>query len=182
MAFLIGAAPCPPCSVGAVCIEGRCQFPCQRDSDCHCELVCGQTKVCEPALPLIPGQPRMIRRGDATHPARFRHSGTVPTGYRLMHEPNWWGMVRGLIAFSAGYGATQLTASLNGTWRPEVLIPVAGPGFSYRPVDPAMGPVLAPFLNVMSVVVVTAEIVLQVVGLALIVAGVAVPQYWLELP
>jgi hypothetical protein len=112
----------------------------------------------------------MIKRGDATHPSRFRYAGTVPEGYVRKQAPNWWGVLRGVIVFSLGYGGAQLTAASAGNWNTRVLIPVAGPAFSLAPVDP----------SALSVIAVAGEIGLQVVGLALIVASFIVQEYWLE--
>ncbi len=169
--LILAAEPaCPPCATGAQCIDGKCQFTCQSNADCRPAHVCLDVGICDDELPLVPGQPRMIKRGDATHPSHFRYAGTVPEGYVRKQAPNWWGVLRGVIVFSVGYGGAQLTAASAGNWNTKVLIPVAGPAFSLAPVDP----------SALSVIAVTGEILFQVVGVALIVAGFAIPEYWLE--
>ena len=111
--LILAAEPaCPPCATGAQCIDGKCQFTCQSNADCRPAHVCLDVGICDDELPLVPGQPRMIKRGDATHPSHFRYAGTVPEGYVRKQAPNWWGVLRGVIVFSVGYGgAGALSAS-----------------------------------------------------------------------
>jgi hypothetical protein len=169
--LVLAAEPaCPPCAKGAECVDGKCQFICRSNSDCRPAHVCLDIGICDDELPLLPNQPRMIKRGDATHPSRFRYAGTVPPGFVRRQSPNWWGVLRGFIVFSVGYGAAQLTGVGAGTWKPEVLIPVAGPAYALQPHEPPA----------LSVIAVAGEIGFQVVGLAMMVAGFALPEYWLE--
>lgn len=152
-------------------MAGSCQFLCTQDADCRHENVClsGQ---CEPRLPVQRvGAPATIRRGDATHPERFKESQPMPPGFHRAQEPHWEMVARGSIAFSAAYLPMAVLALTTRT--PLMAVPLAGPILGYR--EGA-----APFANAFTIAGIGLNVSVQLVGLCMAIAGFAKPARWLE--
>lgn len=167
---------CGVCAIGARCIGGACQFSCVQDADCRGGNVCvGTPGQCEPRLPLRrAGDPPMIRRGDSTHPERFRAIDPVPPGFHLARELSWEVIARGTLAFASAWLPMAIAAGATRT--PLLAIPLAGPFLGYR-ADP--GPD-AGFRNFALVTAIAIDASVQLFGLVMTVVGFAVPSRWLE--
>ena len=165
------SAACGPCAFGAQCVAGSCQFLCTQDVDCRHENVCVSGQ-CEPRLPVQRvGAPTTLRRGDATHPERFKESHPIPLGFHRAQEPHWEMVVRGAIAFSSAY-LPMAVLSLT-TRTPLMAVPLAGPILGYR--EGA-----APLANAFAIAGIGLNVSVQLVGLCMAVAGFAKPVKWLE--
>ncbi len=164
-------ATCAPCSTGAQCIAGQCQFSCQTNADCQRGLICGDASVCELELRRLPGQPPTLVRGDATHPERFRYGGVVPPGYRLVSEANWGTAAGGIATFAGAYLPFAVMGTVKAS--PLNLIPLIGPILAYR----ASGEW---FSQVVSVLGIGADVVAQLAGVTKFIVGLAAPKQWLE--
>lgn len=170
------SSSCGVCAIGAQCVGGACQFSCAQDADCRGGNVCvGTPGRCEPRLPLRQaGVPPTIRRGDATHPERFKAIDPVPPGFHLAREPSWEAIARGSLAFASAWLPMAIAAASTGTT--FLAIPVAGPVLGYR-ADP--GPD-AGFRNFALVTAIAIDASVQLFGLVMTVVGFAVPSRWLE--
>jgi hypothetical protein len=165
---------CGPCTSGAQCVAGQCQFTCQTNADCRRGLICGGSGVCEPNVQQRPGEPPMVRRGDATHPDRFRFSPIIPTGYHLVSEPNSGVMGAGIALFAASYLTFAVIGTASGS--PESLIPFVGPILSYRPSTHWF----SSLTNGLSLIAIGIDVTAQVAGATMLIVGAAVPRRWLE--
>lgn len=161
---------CSGCAVGAQCIDGVCQFPCTQDSDCRHENVCVETEGrghCEPRLPLRrSGVPATLRRGDLNHPERFKVISPIPEGFHLVQAPNWELVGRGIVIFILAWLPVAIDALA--TRSPLLAVPVAGPITGFREA------------NGLTVVVLTIDVVGQLAGLCMVIAGFASQAKWLE--
>ena len=165
---------CGPCAAGAACVGGVCQFSCVQDSECRKENVCVEGH-CEARLPLQrPGDPAVIRRADATHAERFKVTKPIPPGFHLAQEPSGEAIARGSIAFATAWLPAAIAALISRA--PVLAIPVAGPVLAYRP---EVGP-MADLHNFGTVSAIAIDVSVQLFGLVMVVAGLAVPSKWLE--
>ncbi len=165
-------SPCGVCAAGAQCVDGACQFSCTRDGDCHGGNVCIDGH-CEPRLPLQrPGAPATIRRGDATHPERFKVITPTPPGFHLASEPSGEAIARGGITFGCAWLPMAIVALA--TRSPLMAIPVAGPILGFRPEGGTT------VQNVFFVTAIVIDVALQLFGLFMTAAGFAIPSKWLE--
>jgi hypothetical protein len=162
---------CGVCAAGARCISGACQFSCTQDADCRGGNVCVGAQ-CEPRLPLRrAGAPPTIRRGDATHPERFKAIDPVPPGFHLAREPSWEALARGSIAFASAWLPMAIAAGTTGTT--VLAIPVAGPVLGYRPDR-------EPLRNFAVVTAIAIDASVQLFGLVTAILGFVLPSQWLE--
>ncbi|MDP2273860.1 MAG: hypothetical protein Q8K32_24175 [Archangium sp.] len=160
------SAACGRCALGAQCVAGNCQFLCTQAADCRHENVCVSGQ-CEPRLPVQrAGAPATIRRGDSTHPERFKESQPMPPGFHRAQEPHWEMVARGSIAFSAAYLPMAVLALTTRT--PLMAVPLAGPILGYR--EGA-----APFANAFTIAGIGLNVSVQLVGLCMAIAGFAKP-------